>query len=120
MNDHQDEIGSGEGWDISVQGLDQKIKTNSGVKNFRLIDVREEHEWEIAHIEGAQLIPLGTLAARMNELDSAQEIVLQCKSGARSGKALELLRGAGFRKIKNLKGGIVAWANQIDPSLPVY
>ncbi|MEK7808874.1 MAG: rhodanese-like domain-containing protein, partial [Chloroflexota bacterium] len=55
-----------------------------------------------------------------NELDSAQEIVLQCKSGARSGKALELLRGAGFRKIKNLKGGIVAWANQVDPSLPVY
>ncbi|MBI5715528.1 MAG: molybdopterin-synthase adenylyltransferase MoeB [Chloroflexi bacterium] len=120
MNDHQDEIGSGEGWDITVQELEQKIKTNSGVKNFRLIDVREEHEWEIAHIEGAQLIPLGTLAARMNELDSAQEIVLQCKSGARSGRALDLLRGAGFRKIKNLKGGIMAWANQIDPSLPVY
>jgi len=120
MNDHQDEIGSGEGWDMSVQELDQKIKANSGVKNFRLIDVREEHEWEIAHIEGAQLIPLGTLAARMNELDSAQEIVLQCKSGARSGRALDLLRGAGFRKIKNLKGGIVAWANQVDPSLPVY
>ena len=90
------------------------------MKNFRLIDVREEHEWEIAHIEGAELIPLGTLAARMNELDSAQEIVLQCKSGARSGRALDLLRGAGFRKIKNLKGGIMAWANQIDPSLPVY
>jgi len=120
MNDHQDEIGSGEGWDISVQELEQKIKTNGGVKNFRLIDVREEHEWEIAHIEGAQLIPLGTLAARMNELDSAQEIVLQCKSGARSGRALDLLRGAGFRKIKNLKGGIMAWANQIDPRLPVY
>ncbi|MBI5349872.1 MAG: molybdopterin-synthase adenylyltransferase MoeB [Chloroflexi bacterium] len=120
MNDHQDEIGSGEGWDITVQELEQKIKTNSGVKNFRLSDVREEHEWEIAHIEGAQLIPLGTLAARMNELDSAQEIVLQCKSGARSGRALDLLRGAGFRKIKNLKGGIMAWANQIDPSLPVY
>lgn len=120
MNDHQDEIGSGEGWDITVQELDQKIKANGGVKNFRLIDVREEHEWEIAHIEGAELISLGTLAARMNELDSAQEIVLQCKSGARSGRALDLLRGAGFRKIKNLKGGIMAWANQIDPSLPVY
>jgi adenylyltransferase/sulfurtransferase len=120
MNDHQDEIGSGAGWDITVQELEQKIKANGGVKNFRLIDVREEHEWEIAHIEGAELIPLGTLAARMNELDSAQEIVLQCKSGARSGRALDLLRGAGFRKIKNLKGGIMAWANQIDPSLPVY
>ncbi len=120
MNDHQDEIGSGEGWDITVQELDQKIKANGGVKNFRLIDVREEHEWEIAHIEGAELISLGTLAARMNELDSAQEIILQCKSGARSGRALDLLRGAGFRKIKNLKGGIMAWANQIDPSLPVY
>jgi len=120
MNDHQDEIGSGEGWDMTVQELEQKIKTSGGVKNFRLIDVREEHEWEIAHIEGAELIPLGTLPARMNEFDSAQEIVLQCRSGGRSARALEMLRGAGFRKLKNLKGGILAWANQIDPSLPTY
>ena len=120
MHDHQEDVGSGAGWDMTVKELQQKMEANGGVKNFRLIDVREPHEWEIAHIEGAELIPLGSLAAHMNELDSAQEIVLQCKSGSRSGKALELLRGAGFRKLKNLKGGILAWSREIDPKVPIY
>jgi adenylyltransferase/sulfurtransferase len=105
---------------MSVKELKDKIDANGGVKNFRLIDVREPHEWEIAHIPGAQLIPLGQFAAHMNELDSAEEIVLQCKTGARSMKALDLLRGAGFRKVKNLKGGILAWSRDIDPSVPSY
>ena len=82
--------------------------------------MREPHEWEISHIEGAELIPLGMLAARMNELDTAEEIVLYCKAGTRSARALELLRTAGFRKLKNLKGGINAWAREIDPKLPTY
>lgn len=120
MNDHQEEVSAGAGLDITVQELKAKIDSNGGVKNFRLIDVREPHEWEIARINGAQLIPLGQLAAHMNELDSAEEIVLQCKSGARSMKALELLRGAGFRKLKNLKGGISAWAREVDPSVASY
>ncbi len=120
MHDHQDEVSAGAGWDMTVKELQAKMEANEGVKNFRLIDVREPHEWEIARIPGAQLIPLGTLTAHMNELDSAEEIVLQCKTGVRSMKALELLRGAGFRKLKNLKGGILAWAREIDPSVPMY
>ncbi|MEK7784102.1 MAG: molybdopterin-synthase adenylyltransferase MoeB [Chloroflexota bacterium] len=120
MNDHQGDVGSGEGWDISAQELRQKMEADGGVRNFRLIDVREPHEWEIAHIEGAELIPLGQIVAHMNEFDSAQEIVLMCKSGARSGRTLDLLRGAGFRKLKNLKGGITAWAREIDPRVPTY
>jgi adenylyltransferase/sulfurtransferase len=120
MHDHQEDVGSGAGWDITVQELRQKMETNGGVKSFRLIDVREPHEWEIAHIEGAELIPLGQIVAHMNEFDSAQEMVLMCKSGARSGRTLDLLRGAGFRKLKNLKGGITAWAREIDPEVPTY
>ena len=82
--------------------------------------MREPHEWEISHLEGAQLIPLGLFAARMNELDSADELVLFCRTGARSARALDLLRTAGFRKLKNLKGGINAWAREVDPDLPTY
>jgi rhodanese-related sulfurtransferase len=89
-------------------------------QHIKLIDVREPHELEISKIDGAKLIPLGQLAARMSELDSADEIVLFCKSGTRSARALELLASAGFRKMKNLKGGINAWAREVDHSLPVY
>ena len=117
QNDHVDTGSAGKEWDITPLELKKEWAANPGL---RLIDVREPHEWEIAHIDGAELIPLGTLAARMHELDSADEIVLQCKTGARSARALELLRGAGFRKLKNLKGGIVAWAEDVDPSLPIY
>jgi adenylyltransferase/sulfurtransferase len=82
--------------------------------------VREPHELEISNLDGADLIPLGQLASRMHELDSADEIVLFCKAGTRSARALEVLASAGFRKIKNLKGGINAWARDVDPSLPIY
>ena len=88
--------------------------------HLRLIDVREPHELEISRLDGATLIPLGQLAGRMSELDSAEDIVLFCKSGTRSARALELLASAGFRKMKNLKGGINAWAREIDSSLPIY
>jgi sulfur-carrier protein adenylyltransferase/sulfurtransferase len=115
-HDHDDES-AGAGWDISPADLSQRLESGSPV---RMIDVREPHEWDISHIEGAQLIPLGSLAARMNELDSAEDIVLVCKSGARSARALELLRTAGFRKLKNLKGGVNAWARVVDQSLPTY
>ena len=82
--------------------------------------MREPYEWDICRIPGAQLIPLGQLAARMSELDSADEIVLQCKTGARSARALMLLREAGFSKLTNVEGGIHAWADHIDPSVPKY
>lgn len=85
-----------------------------------LIDVREPHEYEIAHIEGARLIPLGRLPERLAELDSSEEIVLHCHTGERSMRALEFLRQSGFRKLKNLRGGIDAWSREVDPEVPRY
>ena len=115
---HDHDVGSvGGGWDIEAKELAARLK-NGG--NLRLIDVSEPHELQISRIEGAELIPLGQLAARLSELDSAQEMVVFCKSGSRSARALELLVGAGFRKVKNLKGGINAWAREVDPTQPVY
>lgn len=115
---HDHEEGSaGKEWDITATELAERLK--SGVP-LRLIDVREPHELEISQIPGAQLIPLGQLASRLSELDSAEEIVLFCKAGTRSARALEVLLSAGFRKVKNLKGGINAWAQEVDPSLPIY
>ena len=102
---------------ITVQELKSKLDAKEA---FELIDVRENFEWEIARIPGAKLIPLGELPSRMSELDTADEIVLQCKSGIRSAKALKLLREAGFAKLSNLTGGIEAWADQIDSSVPKY
>ena len=114
--DH-DEGAVGGGWDITAVDLAERLKTGD---HIRLIDVREPHELEISHLDGANLIPLGEMAGRMSELDSAEDIVLVCKSGTRSARALELLASAGFRKMKNLKGGINAWARDVDSSLPVY
>jgi adenylyltransferase/sulfurtransferase len=115
---HDHEEGAvGGGWDISAGELAERLKEGN---HLRLIDVREPHELEISRLEGATLIPLGQLAGRMSELDSAEEIVLFCKAGTRSARALELLASAGFRKMKNLKGGINAWAREVDPSLPIY
>jgi molybdopterin/thiamine biosynthesis adenylyltransferase/rhodanese-related sulfurtransferase/molybdopterin converting factor small subunit len=85
-----------------------------------LIDVREPHEWEIAHIEGAQLIPLGQLPDRLGELDGHAEIVTYCHKGARSMKALEILRGAGFGKVRSLAGGIDAWAERVERGMARY
>ena len=82
--------------------------------------MREPHELEISRLPEARNIPLGSWAARLSELDSAQEMVVFCKSGTRSARALELLASAGFKKVQNLKGGINAWAQEIDRSPPVY
>jgi molybdopterin/thiamine biosynthesis adenylyltransferase/rhodanese-related sulfurtransferase len=87
---------------------------------FVLVDVREPHEYKICSIPGSILIPLGEVPKRMNELDSADEIVVHCKSGMRSAKAVDLLMKAGFQKIHNMKGGILAWSDQVDPSVPKY
>jgi len=114
-HDH-DEESAGAGWDITVQELAERVKTN----HLKLVDVREPHELEISRLPNATNIPLGQLAARLSELDSADDMVLFCKSGARSTRALELLTSAGFKKVKNLKGGINAWAREVDTSLPIY
>jgi adenylyltransferase/sulfurtransferase len=104
-------------WEIDPEQLHRRLERGDRI---RLVDVREPHELEISRLPQAELIPLGSLAARMHELDSADEIVFFCKSGGRSARAVELMAGAGFRKIKNLRGGINAWARQVDPKLPVY
>ena len=115
-HDH-DEGSAGDEWDITASQLSSRLKENPGL---RLIDVREPHEREISNLEGSELIPLGQFAARLNELDSAEELVLFCKAGTRSTRALEILASAGFKKVKNLKGGINAWAIDVDPNLPIY
>jgi sulfur-carrier protein adenylyltransferase/sulfurtransferase len=84
-----------------------------------ILDVREPHEYQICNI-GGHLIPLGELPTRVHELDSSREIVAHCRSGKRSVEASEFLRKAGFRKISNLKGGILAWSDEVDPSVPKY
>ncbi len=84
-----------------------------------ILDVREPHEYQICNLQG-HLIPLGELPRRVHELDSSREIVAHCRSGKRSADAVEFLRKAGFRKIWNLKGGVLAWADEVDPSMPKY
>jgi sulfur-carrier protein adenylyltransferase/sulfurtransferase len=85
-----------------------------------VIDVREPHEWEIAHIDGARLIPLGQLPERLAELDGHAEIVTHCHHGARSMKALQVLKGAGFGKVRSLAGGIDAWADRVEVGMARY
>src|SRR5690606_28378036 len=87
-----------------------------------IVDVREPHEWEIANLEpyGARLIPMREIEARLGELDRDAEIVLHCKTGGRSAIVLRQLREAGYTRLWNLKGGILAWVDEVDPSLPKY
>jgi adenylyltransferase/sulfurtransferase len=88
-------------------------------ESFILLDVREPHEYQIANI-GARLIPLGEIPKRMSELNRNEEIVVHCKSGMRSAKAVAALREAGFPRVRNMKGGILRWSDTVDPSVPKY
>ncbi|MGA9365485.1 MAG: molybdopterin-synthase adenylyltransferase MoeB [Bacteroidota bacterium] len=103
-------------WEITPEELKAKLDRKDDVF---ILDVREPHEVEICNI-GGYLIPLGELPNRMNELDSSKEIVAYCHTGRRSQRAVDFLREAGFKKIKNLVGGIEAWSTRIDPSVPRY
>ncbi len=103
--------------EISAQELKQKIDKK---EKFVLLDVREPHEYQIAKIPGSKLIPLGEVMKRARELDTADDIVVHCRSGARSAKAIHELQKLGFKRLKNLKGGILAWSREIDPSVPQY
>jgi len=103
--------------EIDVKEVKEKLDRGD---NFVLIDVREPHEHQICNIPAAKLIPLGTVAQRLNELDPEADIVVHCKSGMRSAKACGILRQAGFQHVRNMKGGILAWSDQVDPSVPKY
>jgi sulfur-carrier protein adenylyltransferase/sulfurtransferase len=95
-----------------------KARLDKGDDLF-ILDVREPHEYQICNLQG-HLIPLGELPRRVHELDSSREIVAHCRSGKRSAEAIDFLRKAGFRKIHNLKGGILAWSDDVDSSVPKY
>jgi sulfur-carrier protein adenylyltransferase/sulfurtransferase len=115
-HDHGDEGSAGTGWDITAAELAERSRSVKLV----LLDVREPHELEISSLPNAVNIPLGQLAGRLSELNSAEEMVVLCKAGTRSARALELLVSAGFKKVKNLKGGINAWARDVDEKRPIY
>jgi molybdopterin/thiamine biosynthesis adenylyltransferase/rhodanese-related sulfurtransferase/molybdopterin converting factor small subunit len=106
------------GPEISAEELRREMDEKGS--ELVLIDVREPHEWEIAHIEGARLIPLSQLPERLGELDGHAEIVTHCHHGARSMKALQILKGAGFNRVRSLAGGIDAWADRVEVGMPRY
>jgi len=103
--------------EITVQDLKKRLEAK---EDFDLIDVREPHEWQIAKIPGARLIPLGDLPNRLGELNPDREILLHCKRGGRSGRALKLLKEKGYKRLKNVVGGIDAWTSSVDPKVPKY
>jgi len=102
--------------EMTVEELKQKMDAK---EDIFVLDVREPHEYQICNLKG-KLIPLGELPRRVHELDSSREIVAHCRSGKRSAEAVDFLKKAGFRKIHNLTGGILAWSDQVDPSVPKY
>lgn len=102
-----------------VEPLVVKQWLNDGRK-FTFIDVREPHEYQIARIEGTQLVPLGDVPKRLGEFDKNAEIVVHCKSGMRSAKAQKAMQEAGFTNVLNMKGGILAWSDKVDPTIPKY
>jgi sulfur-carrier protein adenylyltransferase/sulfurtransferase len=102
--------------EITPRELKQRLDRGD---DLYILDVREPHEYQICNLNG-HLIPLGEISRRVHELDSSKEIVAHCRSGKRSAEAVEFLRKAGFRKIWNLKGGILAWSDEVDPTVPKY
>jgi sulfur-carrier protein adenylyltransferase/sulfurtransferase len=103
-----------------ISATDLKRRLDAG-DNIQLIDVRQPEEWAFAKIEGSRLMPLGEIMSRMGEIDENRETVLYCKMGARSARAVDALQRSGFKgNLKNLKGGITAWSNDVDPKVPKY
>lgn len=103
-----------------ITATELKERLDNG-DDIQLIDVRQPDEYAFAKIEGARLIPLGEILQRMDELDETKETVIHCKAGGRSAQAINALTRAGFKgKMSNLKGGITAWSNEVDPKVPKY
>jgi len=126
--DYQEFCGVGRGEEtmaekdaLQISPVDVKLKMNRK-EDFFLLDVREPSEYEIAHIEGATLIPLGELPHRLEELEKYKnkEIVVHCKMGGRSAQACEILKQNGFKNPRNMYGGIDLWSVEVDPSVPRY
>ena len=103
-------------WDVDPAELQRRQQSDA---SFTLLDVRQPHEYEICNL-GGTLIPLDELADRVDEIDVGKEIIVHCKLGGRSAKAVQLLRERGFTRVFNLRGGIMAWADEIDPAMPKY
>lgn len=101
-----------------ITARELKARQDRGEKIF-ILDVREPHEYQICNLNG-KLIPLGELPRRVNELDSSVEMVVHCRSGKRSADAIHFLQTAGFKKLWNLKGGVLSWADEVDPTMPKY
>lgn len=102
--------------EITVEELKQMLDNGD---DFQLIDVREPFEFEMVNI-GAQLIPMGTIPQHIADISTDKKVIIHCKSGARSGNIVQFLKSKGFDNVYNLKGGIFAWIDQIDPTLPKY
>jgi rhodanese-related sulfurtransferase len=104
--------------EITATELKERLERGDDIQ---IIDVREPNEYEVARIPGSTLIPLREVLSRMGEIDATRETVVHCKMGGRSARAIEALNRAGFQgKLLNLKGGITAWSNEVDPSVPKY
>jgi adenylyltransferase/sulfurtransferase len=102
-----------------ISSVELKKRLDRG-ERLRIVDVREPNEYQINRIPGAELIPLGEIPRRYAELDPDEELVVHCKMGARSAKAADFLRSVGFKKVLNLRGGILDWVDKVDPSQPKY
>ena len=125
MIDYQQFCGIGPETDQVQEGVEEITPTEfkrelDGGKDIFILDVRNPVEYEICRLEGSHLVPLDKLLNRIHELDSARNIVAYCRSGVRSAQAIGILQDAGFRKLRNLKGGILAWSDEVDSSLPKY
>jgi len=123
--DYEEFCGLGRGDESEADGdmeisIDEFKEIKDANKEIVLLDVREDHEYDICKFDDAKLIPLGELSSRVNELDTADEIVVHCHHGMRSLQATRLLRGMGFKKSKSLAGGIDAWADKYDQQMPRY
>ncbi len=103
-----------------ITASELKNRMDAG-EDIQLIDVRQPDEYDFARIEGAKLIPRGDIIKKISEIDPTRETVVHCKAGGRSAKAIAALQNAGFNgELKNLKGGITAWSNEVDPKVPKY
>ena len=114
---HQPQVDVGA--DFEITPVELKAKMDRG-DQFVLVDVREPEEYAICRIPGSTLIPKATVPERLHDLSTADEIIVHCRSGVRSGAVVDLMKQAGYRKVKNLVGGILRWSDDVDPTVPKY